>query len=79
MRLAFGGRYKEKASEIPIDWIRINGYACRYDKLLGAFRRPGQQAGTPGASVVGVTIISDILVAAAMGAYFEENVHSLAY
>lgn len=51
-------------------------FGGRYDKLLGAFRRPGQQAGAPVVSMVGVTIMSDVLLAAAMHAYFEETVRN---
>lgn len=47
---------------------------ARYDKLLGAFRKPGKQSDAPTVSVVGVTVMSDGLVGAAMSAYLEETV-----
>ena len=46
----------------------------RYDKLLGAFRSPGKQQRSPAVSVVGVTIMSDVLLGAAMAAYLQETV-----
>ena len=41
---------------------------------MGAFRKPGKTADVPTVSVVGVTVMSDVLLGAAMNAYLEETV-----
>ena len=41
----------------------------RYDGLLGAFRRPGKQSVHPGVSVVGVSVLEEMVVSKALSAY----------
>ena len=45
----------------------------RYDKLLEAFRRPGQQR-TSSVSVVGVTVMNDVMLGAVVNAYHSNTV-----
>jgi len=57
----------------PSSWVLWWLFA-RYDRLLWRHRRPGQSAVQPKASVVGVTIMSDVLEAAAFSACAHDKV-----
>ena len=41
----------------------------RYDRLLGEFRRPGKQSIYPGMSVVGVSVLEEVVVSKAVSAH----------
>ena len=46
----------------------------RYDRLLGEFRYPGKQPVFPNVSVVGVTVMWEVLMTRALSAYQQGNV-----
>ena len=54
--------------------VSLSSLPWRYDKLLWSYRRPGQSTGHPRASVVGVTVRSDVLMTYALNAYTRDSV-----
>ena len=49
-------------------------FCRRFDRLLGEFRYPGKQPAHPNVSVVGITVMWEVLVTRALSAYQQENV-----
>ena len=72
--------YQRGANDKFVVWS--SSYCCvgvtRYDKLLWRHRRPGQSSVQPKASVVGVTIMSDVLESAAFSACAHDKVRGRA-